>query len=170
MKGMICIFLSKIKCVEGEGSWMWKHSPSNKTWGQKVIRNRENSRAKQRHQHRSLTAKELLSVLRKSLRFSPARMHFSAFPTWMNCAAHQLDLGLGQDTTKQHCSHPCSFTLLLDCLVALSQQELTLPSRSLRKVGRGGNQYWSLLPGFSLKPVTALSVAQRQEPQHGQGS
>jgi len=46
-KGMICIFLSKIKCVEDEGSWMWKHSPCNTTQGQKVIRNRANSRAKQ---------------------------------------------------------------------------------------------------------------------------
>lgn len=28
MNGMIRIFLSKIKCVEGEGSWRWKHSPA----------------------------------------------------------------------------------------------------------------------------------------------
>lgn len=79
---------------------MWKHSPCNTTQGWKVIRNRANSRAKtELHQQRSLIAKELLSVLGKSLCFLPASMCFSAFPMWMNCAAHGPDSGLGQDAT-----------------------------------------------------------------------
>lgn len=44
--------------------------------------------------------------------------------------------------------------------MALSQQEWTLPwGRPMSSEGGQGkqSQYWSLLAGFSLKPVTALS-------------
>lgn len=51
------------------------------------------------HQHRSLIAKELLSVLGKSLCFPHASTRFSAFPTWMNCVAHRPDSGFVQDAT-----------------------------------------------------------------------
>lgn len=46
-EGAMCAFLFKIKCAEGEGSGMWKHSPAAQHRGQKVIRNRANSRAQQ---------------------------------------------------------------------------------------------------------------------------
>lgn len=151
---------------------MWKQSPCNTTQGQKVIRNRANSRAKKLLQHRSLTAKEFFSVLgKKSLLF--ARQHSFL------CLPHVGELcGLSARCRRRP---GCHVTALQPSL-SFSPLPSGLPGGPLiaavgaawgRPVSAEGgqgrlSQYWSTLPGFSalllmLQPIHHTAMRDRDD-------
>lgn len=82
-----------------------------------------------------------LSPQEKSLLW-PASLHSSAFSTRMNCAAHQLRLGLGQDTQNSSITTPVFHSITLFWIVWWPSHSWSghcpRAGPCLLKVGRGG--------------------------------